>query len=118
MAGYSAMLKELFPKAATLFAAAEDNSRSRCDNALAFMKLSAPEKAAAVHIAAESGAYEAADFLLQAFARDKGPVKLLSATYDISRHDPVLSNIVNRYGDSIHDNVTAKIEAVHKLAVT
>ncbi|HRI77094.1 MAG TPA: hypothetical protein PLX33_08915 [Alphaproteobacteria bacterium] len=118
MNGHSAMLRDLFPQAAPLFDAAEDNSRARCDNALACMKLTHAEKVAAVHIAAESGSYEAADYLLQTFAKDKGAVKLLSATHELAKVDPALTSVISRYSDALHSQTMAKIEAVHKLIVT
>lgn len=116
MPRHSEMLKELFPQAQNLFDAAEDNSRARCESALAFKNFSTAEKVAAVHIAAEAGSYEAAGYMLQTFAKSDSGFKMLRATYALVATDESLQKIVDRYGDTVHTTVQSRIESAHKMA--
>lgn len=117
MAHYTPIFKDLFPKAAVLFSAAEDNSRIRCSSALASSKPSSAERSAAVHIAAESGSYEALDFMLQSFAKAQQQVKFLDATCEIVQNDPALAEVIRRYRDKQHSQTIKIIETAHKLTL-
>lgn len=116
MTNHTPVFKDLFPQAAPLFEAAEDNSRTRCSSALAYLTLSAAEKSAAVHIAAESGSYEAMDFMLQSFAKTpQAGFKVLEVTRKMAQNDPALGQVLDRYQDALHDQAMKMIDATHTL---
>jgi hypothetical protein len=117
MTRYTDVFKDLFPKAENLFTAAEENSRMRCTLYLSSQTFSAQEKAAAVHIAAESGSYEAASSMLQSFAKDMqhSGVKILDVTRALAQHDPAFAQVLERYAEAVHVSTMDMIEQANRL---